>query len=211
MTEQCSHKPANYRQPKARRFYIVGPRLTGEKRPNFEVVNLDVLRAGALALYPPEGRRGFPDYRERPRIVIGSRRNARPPRDIELFHSYWLISDHLKLLFESTDPSAFAFQACDVVFRDGSTGPCYWLCDVVRVLDAFAEKTLQEIRSYRERTGLMNQSFISDKTLEFNENVISSSHIFSTGYSSDVFCDQPMKDLCQNSNIKGVRFIKCFS
>ena len=53
MTEQLPHKPENHRQPKARRFYIIEPRLT-DKRANFEVVNLDVLRAGALALYPPE-------------------------------------------------------------------------------------------------------------------------------------------------------------
>jgi Protein of unknown function (DUF1629) len=211
MTEQFPHKPANQRQPKARRFYIIGPRLT-DKRANFEVVNLDVLRSGALALYPPEGRRGFPDYQERPRIVIGSRRNARPPRDIELFSAYWLISDHLKLPFESIDVSAFAFQACDVVFRDGSAGPCYWLCDVVRVLDAFAEETLQEIHAYREKTGLTNQSFISDKTLEFNENAIRDSHIFRTRYSfMDVFCDQLMKESCQNADINGALFTKCFS
>jgi hypothetical protein len=114
--------------------------------------------------------------------------------------------------YYSIDASAFAFQACDVVFRDGSAGPRYWFCDVVRVLDAFAETTLHEIRSYRERTGLVNQSFINDKTLEFNENVIGNSHIFRTRYSfMDVFCDRLMKELCQNSNVKGVEFIKCFS
>jgi hypothetical protein len=64
MTEQFPHKPANQRQPKARRFYIIGPRLAGEKPPNFEVVNLDVLRAGALALYPPEGRVVFQTTRK---------------------------------------------------------------------------------------------------------------------------------------------------
>jgi Protein of unknown function (DUF1629) len=124
MTEQFSHKPANHRQPKARRFYIVGPRLAGEKRPNFEVMNLDVLRAGALALYPPEGRRGFPDYRERPRIAIGSRRNAHPPRDIELFHSYWLISDHLMHLRSRSKRAMWCFATAP---RGHATGCATWL------------------------------------------------------------------------------------
>src|SRR5215831_20781423 len=109
MIGQSAHKTASQRMPKARRFYIIGC-SSAERRANFEVENLDVLRAGALALYPPEGRRGFPAYREKPRVVIGKRKNAFPPRDIERFHSYWLISDRLKVLFESIDPQAFAFQ-----------------------------------------------------------------------------------------------------
>jgi hypothetical protein len=206
MIGQSAHKTANQRKPKARKFYIIGCSPT-EKRANFEVENLDVLRAGALALYPPEGQRGFPAYREKPRVVIGGRRNAHPPRDIETFHSYWLISDRLKVLFESEDPQAFAFLPCDVKLRDGSTGPVYWLCDVVRVLDAFGERTLQDIRRYREKTGLTYRSFIRDKTIVFNEDIIGDFHIFRTPYSfMDVFCDQRLKDACKQAGIKGVRF-----
>jgi Protein of unknown function (DUF1629) len=210
MTVQSAHKTGNQRKPKARRFYIIGC-SSAEKRADFEVENLDVLRAGALALYPPEGRRGFPAYREEPRVVIGKRRNAYPPSDIERFHSYWLISDRLKVLFESIDPQAFAFQACDVELRDGSGGPVYWLCDVVRVLDAFGESTLQDIRRYRERTGFTYSGFLGDKALVFNEAIIGDSHIFRTPYSfMDVFCDQSLKDACKQAGIKGVRFYNCF-
>ena len=209
MIGQSAHKTASQRMPKARRFYIIGC-SSAERRANFEVENLDVLRAGALALYPPEGRRGFPAYREKPRVVIGKRKNAYPPRDIERFHSYWLISDRLKVLFESINPQAFAFQACDVKLRDESTGPVYWLCDVVRVLEAFGESSLEDIRRYRERTGLKYRGFLRDKTLVFNEAIIGDSHVFRTPYSfMDVFCDQNLKDACKEAGIKGMRFSEC--
>jgi hypothetical protein len=208
MTDQ-SHKAAKQPKPKAGKFYIISYSVA-HKRADFEVENLEVLRAGALALYPPEGRRGFPDYPERPRVVIGKRKSGPPPSDIELFHSYWLISDRLKLLFESFDPPAFAFQACDVKLRDGSTGPVHWLCDVVRVLDAFAESTLREIQQYRERTGFRYRGFWGDKTLVFNETIIRDSHIFRTPYSQDdVFCDQALKDACKAAGIRGISFCEC--
>jgi Immunity protein family (Imm11) len=159
MIGQNTHRIANQRKPKARRFYIVSF-SSAETRSTFEVENLDVLRAGSPALGPPEGKRGFPAYRETPRVVIGKTGNPNELTDIERFHWYWLISDRLKVLFESIDLNAFTFQACEVRFRDGSMGPVYWLCDVVRVLDAFDESTLEDIRRYREQTGLTNRGFL---------------------------------------------------
>ncbi len=221
MTGQSAHKAANQRKPKARKFYIISWSWR-HKLADFEVENLDILLAtsrasyppsslGAHALYPPPGRQGFPAYPEKPRVVIGKRRSGPPPSDIELYDSYWLISDRLKSLFEKIDPSAFAFQACDVKLRDGSPGPVYWLCDVIRVLEAFGESTLQDIRRYRETTGLKYRGFSGDKTLIFNETIIGDSHIFRTPYSSgNVFCDQVMKDACKEAGIKGIQFQSCF-
>jgi hypothetical protein len=209
------------RKPKTRRFYIISYSLR-HKLADFEVENLEVLLAAsralhpasssrAYALYPPPERQGFPAYPEKPRVVIGKRRSGPPPSDIELYHSYWLISDRLKSLFEKIDPSAFAFQACDVKLRDGSPGPVYWLCDVVRVLEAFGERTLQDIQTYRERTGLTYRGFYGVRdALAFNESIIGDSHIFRTPYSrDDVFCDQSLKDACRAAGIKGVSFHDC--
>jgi hypothetical protein len=223
MIGRSAQRAASQRKPKASKFYIISYSFA-HKLADFEIENLDVLLAtsralhppssgfsAAGALYPPPGRRGFPAYTEKPRVVIGKRKSGPPPSDIELYHSYWLISDRLKSVFEAVDPPAFAFQACDVKLRDGSPGPVYWLCDVVRVLEAFGEPTLQEIQRYRQRTGLRYRGFlIIRETLVFNESNIGNSHIFRTPYSyDDVFCDQTMKDACKTAGIKGVKFYDC--
>lgn len=206
MTGQPTRNIASQRKTKARKFYIISYSLR-HKLADFEVENLEALSPGGWALRPPEGRQGFPVYAERPRVVIGKRRSGPPPSDIELYHSYWLISGGLKLMFEAVDPSAFALQACDVKLRDGAPGPAYWLCDVIRVLEAFGEPTLQEIES----RGLRHGGFISvRKNLVFNESAIGDSHIFRTPYSRNVFCDQTMKDACKEAGIKGIRFHSCF-
>jgi hypothetical protein len=148
------------------------------------------------------GTRGFPAYREKPRVVIGKRRSGSPPGDMELCHSYWLISDRLKSLFETIDLPAFALRACDVKLRDGPPGSVHWLCDVVGVLEAFGESTVQKFH-LDARTGLS-----WNKTLVFNETVIGDSHIFRTPYSENVFCDQVMKDSCRAAGMN-VRFEDC--
>ena len=89
-------------------------------------------------------------------------------------------------------------------------GPAYWLCDVVRVLEAFGESTVQDMRRYREETGATYKGLLGDKTLVFNEDAIGDSHIFRTPYALDVFCDQNLKDAYKLSAIKGMRFNACF-
>jgi hypothetical protein len=205
---------ASQRGAKTRRFYIISWSYR-HGLADFEVENQNALVAasGALyppstlgsgALFPPPGKRGFPVYPEKPRVVIGKRKRGPPPSDIELYHSYWLISDRLKSLFESVDdPQAFAFQACDVKLRDGSPGPVYWLCDVVRTLEGFGERTVREFRSGVKHAGLKG-----NKTLVFDESAIGGSHIFRTPYSpADVFCDQIMKDACKAAGMRGVQFL----
>jgi hypothetical protein len=164
------------------------------------------LRGSEGALAPPKGKRGFPVYPETPRVVIGKLgKKGFAPTDLELFHSYWLISDRLKVLFERLDPEAFAFLACDVRLSDGSPGPTYWLCDVVRVLEAFGQSTLDDIRRNPYRGFLLVR-----ETLVFNEAAIGEAHVFRTRYSVEIFCDQSVKDACQRAGMRGTKFLPCF-
>ncbi|WP_338821842.1 DUF1629 domain-containing protein [Bradyrhizobium septentrionale] len=191
---------------RARKFYIMTCNFAG-KPPDFEVENLAVLRGSAGALAPPKGKRGFPAYPEVPRIVIGKLgKKAAPPTDIEIFHSYWLISDRLKILFEDLDPEAFAFQACEVRLANGSPGPSYWLCDVVRVLEAFGPSTLDDIRKHPYRAFLLVR-----ESLVFNETAVGEAYVFSTPYSVEIFCDQRLKDACKQAGMKGATFKACFN
>src|SRR5262249_5671279 len=100
------------------------------------------------------------------------------------------------------DPSAFAFQACNVTLRDGSQGPVHWLCDVIRGLEAFGQPTVQELRTNRN----WFPDLKSQRALVFDETVIAASHIFRTPYWQDVFCDQSVKDMCRAAGMKGLRF-----
>lgn len=197
-------KQSVQRKPKPRKFYIMSYGYR-EKRSDFDVENLDVLRGSALSLSPPKGRRGFPVYPENPIVVIGKlgKRKASPPTDIEFFHAYWLISDRLKRLFEELDPEAFAFQACDVWFADDSPGPAHWLCDVVRVLDAFDQSTADELRK-RPYLGLLGRA------LAFNEAAIGSALVFCVPNQLYIFADQGLKDACRQAGIKGTKFTPCF-
>ena len=204
MSEQDNQEARKQRKPKAHRFYILNESF-GEKRKDFEVENLAVLRGSEGALAPPRGKRGFPVYPEVPRVVIGKLgKKGAPPTDFELFHAYWLVSDRLKRLFEELDPAAFAFLACDVRLAGGSPGPGYWLCDVVRVIEAFDENTSDDLRKHPHR-GLLGYY-----SLVFNEQSIGSAHVFCTPYAVNVFADQSFKDACQRAGIKGMKFTPCF-
>lgn len=190
---------------KAKRFYEISWSVFHAKA-DFDMENLDLLLGGHGALRPPPGEHGFPIYPEQPRFVFGKRKKGPLPSDLELFHAYWLISDRLKEPFEVLDLEAFAFQSCDVSFADGSSGPTYWLCDVVRVLDPFTEATREQLRENRVKIfSLRNQC-----ALDFDEHIVGNARFFRTPYMPPiVFCDEGVKQACKSSVIRGVRFKEC--
>jgi hypothetical protein len=177
-------------------------------KADFEIENLVQLHGHGGALRPPQGRRGFPEYPETPRFVIGRAKKGPLPSDIELFHSYWFISDRMKVLFETLDPEAFAFNRCDVSLADGTPGPKHWLCDVVRVLDAFAEPTRQQLAERNTKIFKLRD----DRALVFDEQAIGSARFFRTPYMLPlVFCDDGVKQACKAGGMRGVRFKECSS
>lgn len=78
--------------------------------------------------------------RETPRLVYRERQGV-PPQDLEGgLSGYWLVSERLRQVMDEIDPDAFVFADTDYRFEDGSKGPTYFLCDVVRTLDALDEE-----------------------------------------------------------------------
>jgi Protein of unknown function (DUF1629) len=94
--------------------------------------------------------------------------------------------------------------ACDVRLSDGSPGPAYWLCDVVRILESFDQNTSDDLRKHPYR-GLLGYY-----SLAFDEEAIGSAHIFCTPYAVNVFVDQSVKDACLQAGMKGTKFVACF-
>ncbi|WP_407194057.1 imm11 family protein [Bradyrhizobium sp. STM 3566] len=135
------------------------------------------------------------------------------PYDLELCYHWWLISDRTKAVFEGLDSEAFVFVPCSVRMPHGIYDePKYWLCDVVRVLDA-----LDESQS-RLRIGIRNdvryidhgQKYydlsVGDK-LVFREEAIGNAHIFRMAYhDAGIICDQDLKDACKSAGLKRINF-----
>src|SRR5277367_4173179 len=135
---------------------------------------------GARIFQTPEGRRGFLQYTEAPLFRFDPR-FGRAMTDMEPLHGFWLVSDRAKTVLEQVDPDAFVFLECRVELRDGSEGPRYWLCDVVRVLDALNEPE-SEARIEKNDRNEKIYTRIGNEILTFKEDIVGPYHIFRMQY-----------------------------
>jgi hypothetical protein len=189
-------------KPKKGEFYALMPdlRIAG---PGHGVVfeNLkQLLTPPRRSLRPWEG--GFPPLREMPRLVHDPKQGDLP-LDLEAsFGGYWLVSERLKKVFEEVDPDAFEFREVDFRLADGSQGNKYFLCDVVRILDAVDEEnsTLQIERGDEYVDGKA-YNFSGGANLAFKADVVGRAHIFQLTHSFSVFCDLVMLDAIRYAGI----------
>ena len=200
------------RRPPGRKFYRMTFDYNRRGKQGYFLENLLSLAPDEKVLRAPSGRRGFPDYPEAPRFLLDGKL-GRLPQDLELFHGFWLVSDRTRSVFEAVDPAGFAFLACDVrVPRGDYDGPPYWLCDVIRVLDALDEARsrlkigIREDARY-EDFGKKYYSLAGGGELVFREDAIGDAHVFRMQYlHRTVICDQTMKDTCKAAGLKGIKF-----
>jgi hypothetical protein len=184
----------------------------GDSKPGFSLENLTSLTQDVL-LQPPSGQRGFQDYPEAPRILFDKKAGSLP-RDFELFHDYWLVSDRTKSVFEAVDPAGFAFLACDVRLPRGDyDGPFSWLCDVIRVLDALDEARSRLVIAIEDdkRSSIFGEKYYhlgGHDALVFRDGAIGDDAIvFRMAYMPwMVICDQTMRDACKAAGLKGIKF-----
>ncbi len=158
-----------------------------------ELVNARVLRPAGRAIIRPEVG-GFPRFDEVPRLRETSPDMAL--RDFQVgFEGYWLVSDRLKGIFESIDPDAFEFAECELVKRDGTLGDPYFLCDVVRSLDAI-DDAASDVKVATE--GYPKGKFYKlagGAKLAFRKAVVNGAHVFGNPFNSRlVVCDRLMRD-----------------
>jgi len=187
---------------KARRFYVVGL-ARFQTAPGWEMENLAVLAGGRQVLIPPPGR-GFVPFPEPPRLVI-DKSLGRAPTDWELFHDYHLVSDRMKSLLEALDMEGVRFVRCETRYRDGRAAPTYWLCDVVRVLDAVDEaKSVLEIEY--PTPGRKVYNLRGRSSLVFKEDSVGAAHIFRLLFYPTIVCDQVAKDACKEAGMRGIGF-----
>lgn len=164
-------------------------------------------RPGMHTVDPPNGDPA--QYSERPHLVHVPTEGGLP-RDFEVYASIWIVSQALKDVFESVDAGGFAFAACDFTLADGSPGPQYYLCDVIRELDALdaAASRVKITKDHDYITGkdVPFYSAAGGASLVFRKDALDGAHVFRQS-SSGFFpiCDRVMFDALERASLDGVR------
>lgn len=178
--------------PRIGEFYVMSQDFN-EAYHGVELVNAAVLRPeGRIIIRPEVG--GFPKFDEVPRLHETSA--ERTLSDFQMgFEGYWLVSDRLKRIFESVDPDAFEFAECELVRYDGTLGDPYFLCDVVRSLDAIDDDaSVIRIATDGYPKGKFYKMAGGAK-LAFRKAVVDGAHVFVNPFNTKlVVCDRLMRD-----------------
>ena len=92
-------------------------------------------------------------------------------------------------------------------------GPKFWLCDVVRVLDALDESQSRLRIGIRDDIRFLDHGrkyyeFLAfGGKLVFREIAIGNAHIFRMAHKELTYiCDQEFKDACKSAGLKRIRF-----
>jgi len=199
-----SAKPA--RRARTRKFHRMSNDYTRGGALGLELENLAVLMPGWRTFGPRTGRRGFAEFPELPRFRYDKKR-GRPPRDLDEYGGYWLVSDRAKAVLQSVDPDGFAFAPCEVWLPEGLADPPYWLCDVVRMLEALDETTSRIRVEIDEATNRKYYRPTGDGSVVIKEDVVGPAHVFRLAHGEVwIFCDHELKDACKAAGLKGIRF-----
>jgi len=203
MADETGISVAKRPRARKRRFYRIGPDWNGRSSG---------LWVEDESILPPYEVDRLPASLERVPMVFDKSIGVLP-RDLEPYYSWWLISDRTKVVFERLDPEAFRFVPCDLRAAPGIYNwSGYWLCDVVRVLDALDESQSRlkigirdDIRALDH--GMKYYEFCLTSKLVFREAEIGKAHIFHMAYcGSTVICDQEFKDACKSAGLKRISF-----
>lgn len=190
-------------------FFLIDASFLGNGRvAGIEIANEEkLIEPGMNVVSRPDGS---PDqYPERPRLVHVPEKGAMP-RDLEELAGIWIVSEPLKQLFEQLDAEAFAFVACDFSLADGSSGPQYYLGNVLRRLDALDEASsrvnIKLDHNYQTGEDDKLYSLVGGANLVFKQDVVADAHIFRQDrMGAPPICDRAMFDALSAANFSGVR------
>jgi hypothetical protein len=204
MGEESAVSIAKRPRARKRRFYEMGPDYGVGGKAGYWLEHESILPPYKVFRLPASTA---------PAAFVFDKSAGSLPIDLEPYYGWWLISDRTKAVLERLDPEAFVFVPCTVRVPHGSyDGPDYWLCDVVRVLDALDEaqshltiRTEDDPRSLK--FGKKVYLTMPGSKLVFTEAAIGKAHIFRMAHSeADVICDQDMKDACRAAGLRRTRF-----
>ncbi|WP_349999338.1 DUF1629 domain-containing protein [Stenotrophomonas lacuserhaii] len=183
-------------QPQRGEYFLLQPDTTRGGRGHGVVFeNVKKLRTPPrMILRPTKG--GFPELSETPRLVYSPDKGD-PPQDLEGgISGYWMVSRRLKQVLSQVDPDGFEFVEADYRLSDGTKGPPYYLCDVIRELDALDEVASRlTIEESDEYPAGKFYDLTGGSSLAFRKDAVGDAHVFRTPYSGRlVFCDRRLRD-----------------
>lgn len=209
MTEQTAVPVTIASTSQKGKFFVLQPSYwTNETGPGIEIANEErLIVSGWVVMLPPNGDPN--QYPEKPQLLQVPKLGDMP-RDFESLAGIWIVSERLKQVFESVDPQAFAFAACDFTLADGSRGPQYFLCDVVRSLNAIDEDAsrmkIKYERDHQTGEDLKFYSVAGGASLAFKPALVGNAHIFrQPRLGTEPICDRIMFDALNAANLSGVR------
>lgn len=189
-------------------FFVLRSSFWGNGQfPGLEIANEEkLITAGMYVAAPPTG--DAKQYAERPHLVHVPEKGGMP-RDFEELGGIWVVSQALKDVFDAVDPEAFAFAACDFTLADGTPGPQYYFCNVIRTLDAL-DVPASRVKVKTEHNFITGEeepfySILGGASLVFKKDVVAGAHIFRQPHSGiDPICDRVMFDALTRANLTGV-------
>jgi hypothetical protein len=182
-------------------FYKFAPSYTGGSH-GLELENKDALKApGQFTFGPPNGRFGFWEYPEPPRLRPNKKTYKRPPRDLEACGAYWLVSQRLKDVLCAIDPAGTAFVECEVYHISGKrTEQKHYFFDVIREIDALDVEASKLVIKDDDGDPLYATEGVVD--LIFKKEAVGDAHIFRQRWMGGVICDSVLKASCFAAGIK---------
>ncbi|MER9354408.1 DUF1629 domain-containing protein [Mesorhizobium sp. M0187] len=199
--ERVFRKEAKFK--KHGKFFQIGPTYRGGSHC-LQLENAQALVPPSRILLGPTefGGYGFPEYPETPRLRPEATDYCRPPKDLEDFHCYWLVSERLKDVLQSVDPDGVVFNDCDVFYLSGKPiEPKHYLCDIVRKIDA-VDLESSKFRLLIGENGGVHYDRAGGACFYFKEEIVGDAHIFKQKNMGIVICTAKLREACVEAGIK---------
>lgn len=192
MTNNESTGAETTNAPKPNEFFIISRDYDAPVH-GVEFVNEEKLRPAGQGLVRPDSG-GFPEFPEAPLFRATLAHHAL--RDFySSFEGYWLVSERLKRVMESVDAKGVQFAPTKFIQVDGSEDAKFYLCDVIRALDAVDEEA-SDVKILTE--GFPKGKFYrlaGGARLAFKRDVVEGVHIFRSEFNDAlIVCDRKMRD-----------------
>jgi len=113
----------------------------------------------------------------------------------------------MKNVLAKMDAEGQAFVRCEVRLEDGSESPPFWLCDIVRVIEAIDEERSRLRIEFDPNNGEKIYDLLGGASLVFRQDALGNAHIWRCQHlETPVICDESLREACRDAGLKGIRF-----